>query len=89
MENVLRVGICACTDSYHGEFSDQIWVIDTLDEKKVSQIILQIKEVCIPETHQQAALTSSRCHFFVDKHYQHFLKNPSSLQKDQRYSMLF
>lgn len=76
MLNMLRMGICGCTDSYHGEFSDKTFIIDCFNEKKVLPLMFQIKEILVPEKDQHATFISSRCHFFLDKHYWHFLKNP-------------
>lgn len=55
---VLRVGICACTLSYHG----------TLEGHTVMAYSwqFQLQEVDIPEDNHGKALSENRCHFFLD-----------------------
>ena len=61
---ILRVGICACTSSYHGTLMNQEVVVSYRGQQKK----FTLQEALIPEEEQRKALKESRCHFFLDVH---------------------
>jgi len=57
----IQVGICECTNSYHGRLKGR-----TL---RTDRHRFRIKEVVVAEDHQGESLKNSRCHFFIDVHH--------------------
>lgn len=62
MSKKIRMGICLCTELYHGEFDGMLFEIPGLAE------MYELQEVQIPEVGQSAALKEARCPFFLDVH---------------------
>jgi len=56
----IRVGICECTNSYHGRLKGR-----TL---RTDRYRFRIKEVVVAEDHQGESIKDSGCHFFIDAH---------------------
>ena len=56
----IRVGICECTNSYHGRLKGR-----TL---RTDRHRFRIKEVVITEDHQRQNIKDNSCHFFIDVH---------------------
>lgn len=63
------VGICGCTDLYHGELQGQDIQIGEIPEQGFGiPEILMLREQEIPERDQRKALQRLRPHFFLDAH---------------------
>lgn len=81
---VLNIGICSCTDLYHGAMEGHEIVVPELTGHRYfgwhyfvplkTPLIFRMREVSIPERHEQETLKKMGCHFFVDTH----LAPPSS-----------
>lgn len=75
---LLTVGICDCTDLYHGFMEGHHITVPELTGHRYfgwhyfvpleKPLVFRIREVRIPERHEQEALEGLGCHFFVDVH---------------------
>lgn len=68
MSKKIRMGICLCTELYHGELDGMPFEIPGLAE------MYELQEVEIPEVGQSTALKEARCLFFLDVHALYYLQ---------------
>lgn len=65
----LRVGICECTRRYHQRLEGRRLKLSYLGGRSLRQpIVLQLREVRIPEFRHAPAIRLGRCHAFLDVH---------------------
>lgn len=78
MFHPINVGICSCTDLYHGAMEGHEVIVSELTEHRYfgwhyfvplkTPLVFRIREVRIPERHEREVLEREGCNFFVDVH---------------------
>lgn len=63
----LRIGICACSNTYRGKFQNCKLGVASLAGKSLPlPLLFTLEEVAIPEDDHHPTLRTRRCHFFLD-----------------------
>lgn len=65
----LKLGICGCTQYFHGKFEGQSFILDLVANQKLFEPIeFTLKEILVPENVHGYVLRDRLCHFFLDVH---------------------
>ena len=68
-ETALRVGICGCSQRYHGKLDGQQIVVSSLGGQALPEPrVFRIEEVFVRDNRQRQVLKAARCHLFLDFH---------------------